>query len=76
MLRVLVELGIIDYVAGRRRGAGLGPPGAERTSLERSDAYRAYLKRLRAAEARLRPAAYGAGLLNGQVRRRLSRRPA
>ena len=56
MLRVLVELGIVDYAPVADGGPSWSLRAAERTSLERSDAYRAYLKRLRAAEARLRPA--------------------
>ena len=55
MLRVLIELGILDYA----RPAGGDPSwslrAAARTNLERSPAYRAYQERLRAAEAHLLP---------------------
>ena len=56
MLRVLVELRIVDYAKVADGGPSWSLRTAERTSLERSDAYRSYLTRLRAAEARLRPA--------------------
>jgi single-stranded-DNA-specific exonuclease len=54
MLRVLIELHLLDYVAEAEGGPSWTLSEGERRSLDSSRAYRAYRGRLRAAEACLR----------------------